>query len=100
KGDRLIEPDDNFFVTLSAPSNATLAKARGEATILNDDTLPTMSIGDVSVKEGDTGTVDAGFAVTLSHPMDEVVTVDFATADGTALAGSDYVGTQGKLTFN
>ena len=41
----------------------------------------------------------ANVIVTLSHAVDADVTVDYATADGTALAGSDYLDTHGTLTF-
>jgi hypothetical protein len=37
--------------------------------------------------------------VTLSHAVDADVTVDYATADGTAVVGSDYTDTHGTLTF-
>ena len=39
------------------------------------------------------------FAVTLDAARPEPVTVDYATEDGTATAGEDYVGTQGELVF-
>ena len=43
--------------------------------------------------------VDAVFTVKLSQAYNQTVTVDYATADGTAKAGSDYTATSGKLTF-
>ena len=52
--------------------------------------------------KGSTGgpaTADATFTVKLSKAYTEAVTVDYATADGTAKAGSDYTATSGKLTF-
>jgi hypothetical protein len=61
--------------------------------------LPALSIDNVSVLEGDAGTTDAVFTVTLSSAMDRVVTVDYATVSGTATAGSDFVATSGTLTF-
>lgn len=61
---------------------------------------PSITIGNVSVIEGDTGSVNAVFTVSLSAPLDQVMTVDFATVDGTAKAGKDYVATSGTLTFN
>jgi probable HAF family extracellular repeat protein len=60
---------------------------------------PLISIGDVTVTEGHTGTRTAAFTVTLSTASSEPVTVAFATADGTATAGSDYHVTTGSLTF-
>jgi hypothetical protein len=62
--------------------------------------LPTLSIGDTSVVEGDAGTTPATFSVVLSPASDEQVTVTYATADGTAMAGSDYVAVSGTLTFS
>lgn len=60
--------------------------------------LTTLAISDQTVVEGDSGTVDAAFTVTLSGPFTQQVTVDYATADGTATA-QDYVPTNGMLTF-
>jgi hypothetical protein len=57
------------------------------------------SIGDVSITEGDTGTKSAVFQVTLSRAADGQATVDYATADGSALAGADYTAVSGTLTF-
>ena len=61
-----------------------------------DDTpLPELSIADAAVDEGE----QAGFVVSLSEDSDEAVTVDYATADGTAAAGADYVAASGVLRF-
>jgi hypothetical protein len=61
--------------------------------------LPALSIDDVSVVEGNSGTTNATFNVTLSPPSTGTVTVAWATADGTATAGSDYTAGSGTLTF-
>jgi hypothetical protein len=61
---------------------------------------PSVSINDVSVAEGAVGTRDAVFTVSLSFAATATVTVTFATADNSAMAGSDYVATSGTLTFN
>jgi hypothetical protein len=60
---------------------------------------PLISISDVTVTEGNTGTRPATFTVRLFGAGDAPVTVTFATADGTATAGSDYQATSGTLTF-
>jgi probable HAF family extracellular repeat protein len=62
-------------------------------------TTPLMSISDVTVAEGNSGTRAAAFTVTLSAASSQQVAVTYATANGTATAGSDYVGTTGTLTF-
>jgi hypothetical protein len=94
-GDRLPEQNRTFFVNLSSPTNATIAFGQGEGTIVDDD--PLITIRDVTVTEGNTGTRDATFTVSLSVACEEAVTVNYATADGTATAGSDYRATSGTL---
>jgi hypothetical protein len=60
---------------------------------------PSISVHDVVVVEGNSGTTQATFVVALSAPASQSVTCSFATANGTATAGSDYVATSGALTF-
>jgi hypothetical protein len=60
---------------------------------------PSLSINDVTVTEGNAGPVDAVFTVSLSASSSQTVTVDYATADGTATAGSDYVASSNTLSF-
>ena len=64
-----------------------------------DDPLPELSIDDVTLAEGDSGTVTATFTVTLSAPSDQIVAVAFATADDTASAPDDYLPAVGPLLF-
>jgi uncharacterized repeat protein (TIGR01451 family) len=61
--------------------------------------LPTITIGNATVTEGHSGTTNAVFTVSLSSASDKTVTVSYATANGTASAGSDYVAAAGLLTF-
>jgi hypothetical protein len=71
--------------------------------LLNDGTWtpppPALRIGDVTVTEGNTGTVAATFTVTLSATSAQTIAVAYATANGTATAGSDYQAANGTLTF-
>ena len=60
---------------------------------------PTMSISSLALFEGDVGTSNFSFKVNLSRATDQTVTVDFATLDGTAGAGTDYIAKSGTLTF-
>jgi predicted outer membrane repeat protein len=99
KGDLLDEVNENFFVILSAPANASLGRGRGVGTIIDDDATPSLSIDNVSIDEGDAGTKSLAFTVALSKASGQGVSVNFATANGTALAGSDYTGQSGTLTF-
>jgi len=103
-GDTTVEPAEIFAVNLSAPTGATITKAQGVGTITNDDVappppLPTLSIDDVTGNEGNAGTAVAVFTVTLSAAASGVVSVNYATTDGTAAAGTDFVTASGTLTF-
>lgn len=61
--------------------------------------IPSLSIGDISVLEGNTGATTLSFPVTLSTAATQAVSVRYATSDGTATAPSDYAATSGTLTF-
>jgi len=60
---------------------------------------PSVTINDVTATEGNTGTTNATFRLTLSSATNVDVTVHYATADGSALAGTDYVGGTGDLVI-
>lgn len=104
-GDTAFESNETFGVTLSgATANARVQTASATGTITNDDVqpppvTPTLAIGSVSALEN-TGWIR--FTVTLSQALSTRVTVRFATANGTAVAGKtgDYTATSGTLTFN
>ena len=93
-GDRLAEPTETFAVALSAPITATIGDGQGIGIILDDE--PLISINDVTVTEGNTGSVNATFTVTLSAVSDVDVTVHYATANGSATA-SDYTAASGDV---
>ena len=67
------------------------------ATILNDEAR--LSIGDVTLVEGQQRPAQAVFTVSLSAASSQTITVNYATANGTATAGSDYIAASGTLTF-
>ncbi|MEO8428037.1 MAG: Calx-beta domain-containing protein, partial [Verrucomicrobiota bacterium] len=100
KGDTIAEETESFFVNLSNPTNATISDDQGLGFITDDDSLPTIVITDTAVTEGDSGTINAVFNVSLSAISGQIVAIDFATADDTAKAGSDYQAVNGTLTFN
>ena len=98
-GDVTVESDENFTLDLSAPTVATILSGTAIGTISNDDST-SLSITDVSLAEGDAGTTDFVFNVSLSKPADSTITVDFTTNDGTATtADSDYIIAAGSLSF-
>jgi len=88
-GDTAIESHETFNVNLANPSSATISLAQAQGRIVNDD-LPSLSIADASVTEGNSGIVTATFVVQLSAPASAPVSFDVATGNGSAQAGSDY----------
>ncbi len=94
------EGTEVFKMNLSNPSaNATIARASANATIIDNDAqsgTPLVSISDLVVDEA-AGT--ANFVVTFNRPSASVVSIDYATQNGTALAGQDYVAQSGTLNF-
>ena len=97
-GDLRPEADETFTLTLSSPVNAELARAEATGTIVNDDTAMA-SVADARMDEGNDGPTDLDFTVTLSPASDIEVTMAYATADGTAVAGTDYRAASGELRF-
>jgi uncharacterized repeat protein (TIGR01451 family) len=115
-----------FQVTVADPfngaqpqvSNQATVTAAGGISVLSDDPTepgafdptvtpilmpPTIDVNDGTVAEPATGSANALFTVTLSHPFGQPVTVNFATASGganPAIAGTDYTPTSGTVTFN
>lgn len=63
-------------------------------------TPATLSVADITVTEGTDGTQTAAVRVTLSEPLKKSVTVLYGTANGSAIAGSDYAAVNGQLTFS
>ena len=79
--------------------NATVARPRAAVTIRDDDPAPVFSIDDMTVTEGNSGTKEARFTVTLTGETALPVQVEFATVDGSAKAGTDYIASAGQLVF-
>lgn len=99
-GDLVDEVNEAFNVVLSGPVNAVLDRAVGRATITDDDLPPSVSMSDVSVTEGDSGTKAMIFTATLSGPSGVRTRVRYTTANGTATSGSDYVAGTGEIVFD
>jgi uncharacterized repeat protein (TIGR03806 family) len=98
-GDTAFEQNETFTITLASPTNATIGAATGTGTINNDDVQPAISVSSASVAEGNSGTTTLNFTVTLSNASYQTITAAWATADGTAAAGSDYVAASGTVSF-
>src|SRR5262249_29042760 len=94
---RLVESDEYFSVRLSNPKGAKIADGTGLVTIVDDE--PRVYITYANALEGNDSTSSADFTVFLTAPYDLPVTVNYATADGSAIAGADYTAASGSLTF-
>jgi hypothetical protein len=97
--DSLSEDDEEFNVTLSNASNALLeAPFTAEVTLTDNDPLPVVGFTAKTISQGEnSATVE--IEVSLTPPAGRAVSVDYATIDGTATAGADYVLAQGTLIF-
>ena len=90
--------NETVTVTLSNPSEVTLNDSTGVLTITDDDAAPTLSIANLTTPNE---TAAARLVtVSLSAASSQTVTVDYATANGTATATNDYVAATGTLTFS
>ena len=103
-----VNPTGNEAITITLPEttdcNAARAICTDDERMLSHATSeivagpPAISVSDANVQEAEGATL--AFSVTLSHAYSRTVTVDYATQDGTATAGSDYTASNGSLTFN
>ena len=98
-----VEGEETFRVTLTNPQNATLLDDLGIARIRDDEGVeppqpgvPTLAINDVTVSEGGGSAV---FSVRLRGQSTETVTVTYGTSNGSAIADSDYMASNGTLVF-
>jgi CSLREA domain-containing protein len=87
------------FITATATDPGGNTSEFSACRVVTTPPAPTLSINDVMVSEGNSGTVNAVFTVSLSNTSAQTVTVQYATANGTATAPSDYTATSGTLTF-
>ncbi len=98
-GDALYEGNDTFTVDLTGSTNATLGDAQGQGTITNDDAMPSLSISNVSVTEGNSGSQLMTFTVTQSAVSGVDTTVNWGWGDDTAWEGLDYHAIPGTVTI-
>lgn len=90
---------ETFFLEVYNASGASIAKNIGTAMIFDNDApsgVPVVSVRDFVVDEA---SGEAVFVVALDRPSGTIVSLDFATANGTALAGRDYTAVSGSLNF-
>src|SRR5439155_23274428 len=88
------------FHTITAEYTPGSALGTASSATVSQHVVVTASIGNVSVTEGNSGSTPAIFTVSLSQASPETVTMNYATADGSAtVAGFDYAAASGGLTF-
>ena len=95
--DMMVENHELFKGKLTGAQNATINNTGNEVdvTIIDNDVGPALIITNVNVDEGKTAKV----TVRLSDPSQSSASMTLTTADGTALAGSDYTANSSELTF-
>ena len=99
-GDTEIEPDETFTITLTSVSNVAIGTGTATGTIINDDGVIAVSVNDVTVTEGNAGTTNATFTITLAEPALGGESIRIETSDGTAtVADNDYVAGSENITF-
>ncbi|MEA2710417.1 MAG: hypothetical protein QOF78_3018, partial [Phycisphaerales bacterium] len=101
RGDVIDEFGETFWLNLFGATNGR-AGSPGVGTIADDDPPPAIVISDVSRAEGNSGTTPFTFTVSLALPSEKVVSVNYATAAGTASNSGgniDYQSKSGTLSF-
>jgi len=95
-GETLDELHETYSLDLSNPVGGTLGDPRGAGTILDNDPQVSLSVDDVSAPEGGQS---ATFTLSLSRESGKIVTVAYATGDGSAAAPGDYASRSGTIIF-
>jgi hypothetical protein len=96
--DDLAEENEALYLVLTGPSpNVRLLRAAEVGGILDEE--PRLRIHPADAYEGDAGTTELVFEVTMSAPAAQEVSFDWATADGTATAGADHQAASGRATI-
>ncbi|MBD1211994.1 MAG: hypothetical protein H9534_04400 [Dolichospermum circinale Clear-D4] len=100
--DTIVESNETVALTLATGTGYNIGTTTAViGTITNDDLLPNLNLSaNQTIVEGNTNTQNVTYTVTLSKTSTQTITVQYATANGTAIAGLDYTSTSGTLTFN
>ncbi|MBM3823711.1 MAG: hypothetical protein FJ404_12635, partial [Verrucomicrobia bacterium] len=98
-GDLIDESRETFELLLDRAVNAEINEGTAIVAILDDDVAPSLAIADAALPEGNSGSTEALFTVTLSAASGQTVTVSFSTESDSAKAGEDFIAASGSLTF-
>jgi hypothetical protein len=96
--DGLDEPTETFTLVVSNPVGATIGDGESLISILDGDPTTEVKAGRCEAQEG-AGVTTCVLSILVLMQGTQTVTVDYATANGTAAAGLDYVAASGTLTF-
>jgi parallel beta-helix repeat protein len=97
-GDTSGEPDETLSIFLFSGTNANFARNNAVGKIINDDAAALITVSGLQVTEGNAGTKIATLTLTANTPLNG--SLSFATADGTATAGQDYIAASGNFFFS
>ena len=95
--DTLDEDTETIIINLSSASGGTIVDSQAIVYITDDDEPPTITIDDVTAT--DETPAASSFTVTLSAATSREITLNYATANGTATAGEDYTAASGSITI-
>ena len=97
--ENIYELDETYFLNITEPSNVTITDGQALGTIVNDDSVPTLNFSGGGIAEGDTGSNSITHSFFLSNPTYLPVTINYASVNGTAIAGLDYVALNGSVVI-
>ena len=95
--DALYENNESFLFLLSNATNAEIGNNQATITIVDNDTMPNLSILDANVNEFDTS---VQLTIDLTPASGKPVTINYSTQSGSATEGSDFVKSNNSLTFS
>jgi hypothetical protein len=99
--DITFEPHETVVISLTADTGYAIGTTTAVTGTITNDDLPSINLSPngQTVVEGLTSPQNLSYTVSLSGSSTQTITVQYSTANGTALAGSDYTATSGTLTF-
>jgi hypothetical protein len=99
--DAIYEGSETFTATLGDPAGGAGINGSNATTVTigDDEAVPTLTINDITMAEGNSGNTLFTFTVTLSNQTQADVTLDFTTVDGSALGAEDFAAASGQLVI-
>ena len=99
--DTLVEGTETAILTVTSGTGYTVGTVASATVNIADNDFPSINLSaNQTIVEGFTSPQTVGYTATLSSASPQTITVQYATTNGTATAGSDYTSTNGTLTFN